>query len=183
MASQHDIEMAPIVIGPAPSAHEEPHNQSDSGLTPLDIDSQGTEPPQNAFADARPTRRYQALLLLSGFMMIFHVIGINQIFGVFQVSALIRRHTVRLESVYMTLSLGFFWLGILYLVKEQHSGRGRSGCIGLARWHHRCGSDVGGEYLREPMDGAHPGRPDYHRPRGHLDEPRYFPRKLQHQGG
>ncbi|KAJ7461202.1 major facilitator superfamily domain-containing protein [Mycena latifolia] len=34
--------------------------------------------------DPPPTRRYQALLLFSGFMMIFHIIGINSVFGIFQ---------------------------------------------------------------------------------------------------
>jgi hypothetical protein len=115
MASQHDIEMVPSVVG-APSAHEEPRNQSDSGLTPPNIEPQGTESPRNPFADARPTRRYQALLLLSGFMMIFHVIGINQIFGVFQVSALIRRHTGPESICTCPCSWEFFWLGILYLI-------------------------------------------------------------------
>lgn len=43
-------------------------------------------PPENAAEDMRPTRRYQALLLLAGFMMIFQVIGINQTYGIFQVS-------------------------------------------------------------------------------------------------
>ena len=33
----------------------------------------------------RVSPRYQALLLLSGFLMIFHVIGINQTYGIFQV--------------------------------------------------------------------------------------------------
>ncbi|KAK7058108.1 monocarboxylate transporter [Favolaschia claudopus] len=31
-----------------------------------------------------PTRRYQAILLISGFMMIFQIIGINSVFGIFQ---------------------------------------------------------------------------------------------------
>ncbi|KAJ7627069.1 major facilitator superfamily domain-containing protein [Roridomyces roridus] len=34
--------------------------------------------------DPPPTRAYQALLLLSGFMMILHIIGINSVFGIFQ---------------------------------------------------------------------------------------------------
>lgn len=42
-------------------------------------------PPDNAAEDMRPTRRYQAVLLLAGFMMIFQVIGINQTYGIFQV--------------------------------------------------------------------------------------------------
>ncbi|KAJ7075661.1 monocarboxylate transporter [Mycena belliarum] len=37
--------------------------------------------------DPQPTRRYQAVLLsllLAGFMMMFHVIGVNSVFGIFQ---------------------------------------------------------------------------------------------------
>ncbi|KAJ6595197.1 MFS general substrate transporter [Mycena vulgaris] len=34
--------------------------------------------------EALSTRRYQAVLLLSGFLMIFHIIGINGVFGIFQ---------------------------------------------------------------------------------------------------
>ena len=42
--------------------------------------------PENATTDQRPTRRYQIMLLLSGFFMTFHVIGINLVYGIFQVS-------------------------------------------------------------------------------------------------
>ncbi|EMD32616.1 hypothetical protein CERSUDRAFT_161575, partial [Gelatoporia subvermispora B] len=35
-------------------------------------------------APARPTRTYQTLLLAAGFLMVFHVIGINSIYGLFQ---------------------------------------------------------------------------------------------------
>lgn len=48
---------------------------------------ESSQPPENAFEDSRPTRRYQTMLLISGFLMIFQVIGINSIYGVFQVSA------------------------------------------------------------------------------------------------
>lgn len=39
--------------------------------------------------DMRPSRKYQTVLLLAGFAMIFHVIGINSIYGIFQVSYLV----------------------------------------------------------------------------------------------
>ena len=42
-------------------------------------------------SDARPeepTRTYQCLLVFAGFMMIFHIIGINSIYGLFQVGRL-----------------------------------------------------------------------------------------------
>lgn len=48
-------------------------------------DDDESVPPENAAEDMRPTRRYQAVLLFAGFMMIFQVIGINQTYGIFQV--------------------------------------------------------------------------------------------------
>ncbi|KAL5485184.1 hypothetical protein ACEPAI_7826 [Sanghuangporus weigelae] len=41
-------------------------------------------PPENTFEDSTQTRRYQRMLLISGFVMIFQVIGINSIYGIFQ---------------------------------------------------------------------------------------------------
>lgn len=41
----------------------------------------------------RPTKQYQMLLLLSGFFMTFHVIGINSVYGIFQVSFLPNKST------------------------------------------------------------------------------------------
>lgn len=59
-----------------------------SRLTPpsdnLDLGSQAEHPL------APPTRTYQVMLLLAGSMMIFHIIGINQVFGIFQVRAALR---------------------------------------------------------------------------------------------
>ena len=44
--------------------------------------------PEGAASDERPSRRYQAALLIAGFLMIFQVIGLNQVYGVFQVRRL-----------------------------------------------------------------------------------------------
>lgn len=44
------------------------------------------DPPSNAVSDSTPSRNYQALLLLSGFLMIFWIIGLNSVYGVFQAS-------------------------------------------------------------------------------------------------
>lgn len=44
------------------------------------------DPPSNAVSDSTPTRGYQALLLLSGFTMIFWIIGLNSVYGIFQAS-------------------------------------------------------------------------------------------------
>ncbi|TFY70900.1 hypothetical protein EVG20_g2105 [Dentipellis fragilis] len=40
--------------------------------------------PENAAEDLRPSKRFQVLLVLAGFMMIFQTIGTNQTYGVFQ---------------------------------------------------------------------------------------------------
>ncbi|KAH7926862.1 MFS general substrate transporter [Leucogyrophana mollusca] len=58
----------------------EPNDTPPEGFSRPDLDD--TAPP--ATSNSRPTKQYQALLLVSGFLMIFHVIGINSIFGVFQ---------------------------------------------------------------------------------------------------
>jgi hypothetical protein len=67
------------------SAHQvdlEGTREISSSLTESGVDTV----PDNAATDQGPTRQYQILLLLSGFIMIFHVIGINMIYGIFQVS-------------------------------------------------------------------------------------------------
>lgn len=72
-----------------PEAHALRQQSSDSGRIPSGLYSEHVLPidvPDTATDDLRPTRRYQCLLLLSGFLMIFHVIGINSVFGIFQAS-------------------------------------------------------------------------------------------------
>lgn len=54
--------------------------------------------------NARPTRRYQALLLATGFLMTFQVIGINSIFGIFQVHILIPPFAVMKYALTVLLS-------------------------------------------------------------------------------
>ena len=44
-------------------------------------------------AAPEPSRTYKCLLVLAGFMMTFHVIGINSIYGLFQVRPDQRRTT------------------------------------------------------------------------------------------
>ena len=44
--------------------------------------------PEGAASDERPSRHYQVALLIAGFLMIFQVIGLNQVYGVFQVRSL-----------------------------------------------------------------------------------------------
>jgi hypothetical protein len=72
-----------------PEVHALHEHNPGFGRTPSGPDSENvllTDPPDTATNDLRPTRRYQSLLLLSGFLMIFHVIGINSVFAIFQVS-------------------------------------------------------------------------------------------------
>ena len=45
----------------------------------------GIRPPGGTFPDSRPSKRYQIILAISGFLMIFQVMGLNSIYGVFQV--------------------------------------------------------------------------------------------------
>ncbi|KAJ7080953.1 MFS general substrate transporter [Mycena belliarum] len=60
------------------------------GSTAVGIEMRGPHGPRPSESgpavseDPQPTRRYQAVLLLAGFMMTFHVIGINSVFGIFQ---------------------------------------------------------------------------------------------------
>lgn len=51
-----------------------------------------------------PTKTYQAMLLLAGSMMIFHVIGINQVFGIFQVSSIV--HSGSWDEVWLLPVIG-----------------------------------------------------------------------------
>lgn len=58
-------------------ARASPNRGDDSDLDSTQVDLRETL--------SRPTRTYQVMLLLAGSMMIFHIIGINQVFGIFQV--------------------------------------------------------------------------------------------------
>lgn len=59
-----------------------------SGTTDVGNSSNYAEYQESAMVQAteRPTKQYQILLLLSGFFMVFHVNGINSVYGIFQVS-------------------------------------------------------------------------------------------------
>ncbi|KAF7305587.1 Monocarboxylate transporter [Mycena chlorophos] len=75
--------------------------------------------------DDRPTRKYQTLLLLAGFMMITHIIGINTSFGIFQarpefytssstnISA--ARNNDAVVSLVGTLGSGLTWSGGIFV--------------------------------------------------------------------
>ena len=74
-------------ISPARSPSHTTVSPNDVGDTEVDRNSVQNE---SLIIEAtperdRPTRRYQLVLLLAGFMMIFQTIGISQSYGIFQV--------------------------------------------------------------------------------------------------
>ncbi|KAJ7573617.1 MFS general substrate transporter [Mycena floridula] len=71
---------------------------------------------------SRPSRRYQALLLASGFLMTFHVIGINQTFGIFQEYYTSSQSHIKgaqqqdaLVSLVGTIGSGLTWSGSIFV--------------------------------------------------------------------
>ncbi|KIM82234.1 hypothetical protein PILCRDRAFT_820618 [Piloderma croceum F 1598] len=78
--------------------------------------------PENAATDQRPTRRYQIMLLLSGFFMTFHVIGINFIYGVFQDFYTSPQSNIKdaqgqdaLVSLVGSIATGLTWSGSIFV--------------------------------------------------------------------
>ncbi|KAK7043104.1 hypothetical protein VNI00_008458 [Paramarasmius palmivorus] len=70
----------------------------------------------------QPTRRYQALLLLGGFFMAFHVIGINSTYGTFQEYYTSSRTNIKdaqgqdaLVSFVGTIGTGLTWSGSIFV--------------------------------------------------------------------
>ncbi|KAL0950252.1 hypothetical protein HGRIS_010236 [Hohenbuehelia grisea] len=71
---------------------------------------------------APPTRQYQALLLLTGFLMTFHVIGINSVYGIFQefytskeTNIVDGRGQDALISLVGTIGSGLTWSGSIFV--------------------------------------------------------------------
>ncbi|KAH9950974.1 MFS general substrate transporter [Amylocystis lapponica] len=80
------------------------------------------EPPDNATVYVQPTRQYQILLVLSSFMMIFHVIGINSIYALFQEFYTSSATTISdaegqdaLVSLVGTIGSGLTWSGSIFV--------------------------------------------------------------------
>lgn len=71
-----------------PESHALQEIHSIIGVSSAPQSVRATTPSEHASQDAhwRPSRSYQAMLLAAGFAMIFHVIGINSIYGIFQAS-------------------------------------------------------------------------------------------------
>ncbi|EKM54907.1 uncharacterized protein PHACADRAFT_124322 [Phanerochaete carnosa HHB-10118-sp] len=72
--------------------------------------------------DWRPTRRYQMILLAAGFTMIFHVIGLNSIYGIFQEFYTSPRSNIKnaqgqdaLVSLVGTIGTCLTWSGSIYV--------------------------------------------------------------------
>ncbi|KAF8907141.1 monocarboxylate transporter [Mucidula mucida] len=70
----------------------------------------------------KPTRRYQIILVLSGFLMIFHTIGINFVFGIFQEFYTSPQSNIKdatsqyaLVSLVGTLGSGLTWSGGIFV--------------------------------------------------------------------
>lgn len=89
---------------------DEPTAESDLTQQWLDA-NEAQAVPDGAVSDARPTRRYQVALLVAGFSMIFQIIGINSVYGVFQVRT--SPDTIEAFSLIKLLDLP---IGILYIL-------------------------------------------------------------------
>ncbi len=80
----------------APVSDIRPSSMQESSQIDLDVnDSSGPQATSEPASDRetaeqwQPTRAYQVMLLAAGFGMIFQVIGINSIYGIFQVRPLL----------------------------------------------------------------------------------------------
>ncbi|KAF9465457.1 major facilitator superfamily domain-containing protein [Collybia nuda] len=87
-----------------------------------DHDDPNSNRSQRSPVPARPERPYQTLLLLSGFFMIFHVIGINSLFGIFQElytspnsSISDAKQRDALVSLVGTIGSGLTWSGSIFV--------------------------------------------------------------------
>jgi len=63
-----------------------PSNQSDGAYDTESNAQQNLHLEEASESELPPSRGYQAALIAAGFMMIFQVIGINSVYGIFQVS-------------------------------------------------------------------------------------------------
>lgn len=100
MATSQGIELRVFNPQPGDDRHGEEEESARAAPNTEHEDSQ-----QPAEGDWRPTRKYQAILLAAGFAMIFHVIGINSIYGIFQVNLPMRSRARPLR----------LFLGVLHL--------------------------------------------------------------------
>ncbi|KAI0066396.1 monocarboxylate transporter [Artomyces pyxidatus] len=109
-----------VPLSPGDSSWRNPRGLAipDPGIVDTDVDL----PPEDAVENMRPTRTYQALLLLSGFMMTFQTIGINQCYGIFQEFYTSSESNISsgpgneaLVSLVGTIGSGLTWSGSIFV--------------------------------------------------------------------
>jgi len=89
-----------------------------------------------------PATSYQILLVLAGALMTFHVIGINQVYGIFQVMPCVL--LLSLPPYLPTCLL----TGVLHVAPEQHPRRSRPRRARLISGFYSNWADMGRVYLR-----------------------------------
>lgn len=105
----------------------------------------------SAFTDARPSRRYQIALVVGGFFMIFQVMGLNSIYGVFQVRS---RSQITVDPSFFSCSCRLIekLLGVLYVFIDHYSGCRGPGRFGQSGRDPRLWLYLGRGYIRQPLD-------------------------------
>lgn len=82
----HTVSLSPdILAGPDAKVHDGDRQEARLMLCDDRLISKAPDEVEGVVV-SQPSRCYQAILLFSGFLMIFQVNGINSIFGIFQVS-------------------------------------------------------------------------------------------------
>ena len=74
-------------------------SDTNHSTTAARIDGILNEDANGNLPNTEPSQTYKCLLVLAGFMMTFHVIGINSIYGLFQVRSLAHNHTAAIHEI------------------------------------------------------------------------------------
>ena len=157
----------------SPQHHDEEH---DRGSPVGDGDREQGAPEaaqaaQTTQEEWRPSRKYQAVMLAAGFTMIFHVIGINSIYGIFQV-----RHLQVLFTSDEANSIVL--LGVLHVSCVEYQGRSRARRTSFTGRDHRHRPDMEREHLRQSSRSPLETRPRHYARWGVHHEPWYLLRQL-----
>ncbi|KAI0778864.1 MFS general substrate transporter [Trametes elegans] len=101
------------------SSHASQQGADEAGHSNLGQTTEMTEPAEPA---PQPSQMYQCLLVFSGFMMTFHVIGINSIYGIFQEFYTSPATNIKgaegqdaLVSLVGTIGSGLTWSGSIFV--------------------------------------------------------------------
>lgn len=121
-------------------------------------------------APISPSRRYQALLLASGFLMTFQTIGINSVFGIFQV-----RLPRRLTEMHCATNVSS---GILHLFLDEYPRCSQSRCARIAGWYNWCRTYLERKHICQPYDCEDGQSQNHHSARCIYYEPWTFPRRF-----